>query len=111
MAAPCDGYEQAARRPLGVWKGGEGLRLKTRPLYAGTSVAAKLVEALARALQALERNPAIGSPTLGKMLGLEGLRTWRVDGFALTYWYFERDDHLDVVRLVGQRQEQSDFEI
>ena len=77
---------------------------------AGASVAAKLVKALVNAFQELERNPSIGSPTLGKALGIEELRTWRIDGFPLTLWYFERADRVDVVRLVGQRQDQSDIQ-
>ncbi len=72
---------------------------------------AKLVKALAKTLQELERHPAIGSPTLGQVLGIDELRTWRIDGFPLTLWYFERADHVDVVRLVGQRQDQSDIQV
>lgn len=74
---------------------------------ASAKVVAKLVEAISKALMALELNPASGSPTLGKEIGVEGLRTWRVDGFPLTFWYFERDDHVDVARLIGQRQDQA----
>ena len=72
----------------------------------GAKVAANLVQAMSRALLELELNPAIGSPTLGKDLGIKGLRTWRVDGFPLSFWYFDRDDHVDVARLIGQRQDQ-----
>lgn len=72
---------------------------------AGSAVAGRLVKALAGAQHGLERNPAIGSPTLGKLLNIEGLRTWGIEGFPLAYWYFERADHIEVVRLVGQRQD------
>lgn len=78
---------------------------------AGAAVAGKLVKAMAKALQDLERNPSIGSPTLGKLLGIEELRTWRLQGFPLTFWYFERADHIEVVRLVGQRQDPEDVEV
>ena len=78
---------------------------------AGAAVADKLAKAMAKALQDLERNPSIGSPTLGKLLGIDELRTWRVQGFALTFWYFERANHIEVIRLVGQRQDQGDVEI
>jgi len=78
---------------------------------AGASVAEKLVKAMAKALQDLERNPAIGSPTLGKLLGIDQLRTWRLQGFPLSFWYFEREDHIDVIRLVGQRQDQGAVEV
>ena len=43
---------------------------------AGTAVADKLVKAMAKALQDLERNPYIGSPTLGRLLGIDELRTY-----------------------------------
>lgn len=72
---------------------------------AGLKVAAKLVRALQRALDALEENPAIGSPSLGREIGIDGLRTWSVDGFPLTFWYFERESYVDVARLVSQRQD------
>lgn len=72
---------------------------------AGPQVATNLVKALHRALTALARNPAIGSPSLGREIGIDGLRTWRIDGFPLTFWYFERADYVDVARLVGQRQD------
>ena len=78
---------------------------------AGSKVAARLVDALARALQELERQPGIGSPALGHELGLAGMRTWLVEGFPLTFWYFERETHLDVARLVGQRQDALAIEI
>ena len=72
---------------------------------AGAAVAANLVGALSKALRELERHPAIGSPGMGQMLGIAGLRTWRLDGFALSYWYFEEVDRLDVARLVGHGQD------
>jgi toxin ParE1/3/4 len=72
---------------------------------AGTSVAVKLVDALQKALKDLQCNPGIGSPALGHELGIDGLRTWLIDGFPLTFWYFERETHIDVARLVGQRQD------
>ncbi|HRP28650.1 MAG TPA: type II toxin-antitoxin system RelE/ParE family toxin, partial [Burkholderiaceae bacterium] len=47
----------------------------------------------------------MGSPTLGKLLAISGLRTWRVAGFPLLWCCFERADHLDVVRLLGEHQD------
>lgn len=72
---------------------------------AGAQVAAKLVDSLRKALRGLERQPGIGSPTLGQAIGIADMRTWRVDGFPLSFWYFERATHMDVARLVGQRQD------
>ena len=72
---------------------------------AGTLVAQRLRRAAQDALERLELDPAIGSPALGKTLGVEGMRVWRIEGFPLSLWYFEREDHVDVARLVGQRQD------
>lgn len=72
---------------------------------AGKRVANALVQVLQNALHAIGENPGIGSPALGHEIGIEGLRTWLIDGFPLAFWYFERDAHVDVVRLVGQRQD------
>ena len=71
----------------------------------GTRLAVKLANATNAALDQIELDPGIGSPTLGKVLGIPGLRTWRVAKFPLLWCYFERGDHLDVVRLLGERQD------
>ena len=71
----------------------------------GIRVAVKLANATNTALDQIELDPGIGSPTLGKLLGIPGLRTWRVSKFPLLWCYFERGDHLDVVRLLGERQD------
>ena len=65
----------------------------------------KLVNATNAALDQIEVEPGIGSPVLGKILGIPGLRTWQVSKFPLLWFYFERNDHLDVVRLLGERQD------
>ena len=80
-------------------------------LEAGAAVADELVKAMSNARQDLERNPSIGSPSLGRLLGTDALRAWRLQGFPLTFWYLERADHIEVIRLVGQRQDQGDVEV
>ncbi len=70
----------------------------------GSRVAVKLANATNAALDQIELDPGIGSPTLGKLLGTPGLRTWRVAKFPLLWCYFECEDRLDVVRLLGERQ-------
>jgi toxin ParE1/3/4 len=71
----------------------------------GTRVAVRVANATNAALDQIELDPGIGSPTLGKSLGIPGLRTWRVVRFPLLWCYFERGGHLDVVRLLGERQD------
>ena len=72
---------------------------------AGPQVAIQRVKSLQAALDAIQRNPRLGSPALGKAIGIQSLRTWLIDGFPLTFWYFERESFIDVARLVGQRQD------
>lgn len=71
----------------------------------GTRVAVKVVKATNAALDQIELDPGIGSPVVGKRLGIPGLRAWQVAKFPLLWFYFERGDHLDVVRLLGERQD------
>lgn len=65
----------------------------------------RLVKATNEAVDQIELEPGLGSPRLGKLLSIPGLRTWRVAKFPLLWCYFERADHLDVVRLLGERQD------
>ncbi|MBA2723136.1 MAG: type II toxin-antitoxin system RelE/ParE family toxin [Methylibium sp.] len=71
----------------------------------GARVAVRVVKATNAALDQIELDPGIGSPVLGKRLGIPGLRTWQVAKFPLLSCYFERADHLDVVRLLGERRD------
>ena len=72
---------------------------------AGADVALEAARATNAALDQIERDPGIGSPVLGKVLGIPGLRTWQVSKFPLLWFYFERAEHLDVVRLLSERQD------
>jgi toxin ParE1/3/4 len=49
--------------------------------------------------------PALGSPRQAQLCGIPGLRCWRVADFPLQWLYFEAGDHLDVVRLLGERRD------
>jgi toxin ParE1/3/4 len=72
---------------------------------AGGRVAETLVLATEHALDLLEHHPSMGSPVLGRLLGIPELRAWRITGFPLMWFYVERVDHLDVLRLLGERQD------
>lgn len=73
--------------------------------HAGPSVAQRLVNASRKALEQVRRDPAIGSPRIGELIEIPGLRSWRVAAFPLIWFYFERADCIDVVRLLGERQD------
>ena len=57
------------------------------------------------ALRPIEGVPGLGSPRIGELCDVPGLRAWGVTGFPVQWFYFEADDHLDVVRLLGDRQD------
>ena len=71
----------------------------------GADLAERMFDAALKALDPIERMPAIGSPRLGQLCDIPGLRAWRVEGFPMQWFYFEASDHLDVVRLLGDRQD------
>ena len=70
-----------------VAEGGEGLALK-------------FVDDLERALNLIARHPAAGSPRFGYELQLPGLRTRTLRDFPYLAFYVERDDFVDVWRVL-----------
>jgi toxin ParE1/3/4 len=71
----------------------------------GTKLGERFFDAALKSLESIERMPAMGSPRLGQLCDIPGLRAWRVDGFSMQWFYFEAKDHLDVVRLLGDKQD------
>lgn len=72
---------------------------------ASTRISEEMVSAARDVFNQIEQNPGMGSPRVGQQLDIPGLRSWRVSGFPLIWFYFEREDYLDVVRLLGERQD------
>ncbi|HTH79310.1 MAG TPA: type II toxin-antitoxin system RelE/ParE family toxin [Ramlibacter sp.] len=62
-------------------------------------------DAAVTALEQIQRMPKMGSLRLGQLCDIPLLRSWRVKGFPMQWLYFEAEDHLDVVRLLGDRQD------
>jgi toxin ParE1/3/4 len=72
---------------------------------AGTDVALGFVDALETAFLHLARQPASGSPRYAHQLGLADLRFWPLGKFPYLVFYVERDDHIDVWRVLHDRRE------
>ena len=49
--------------------------------------------------------PGIGSPLVGEMCDIPGLRSSSIKGFPVQWFYFIAGDHLDVVRLLADAQD------
>ncbi|HSV36653.1 MAG TPA: type II toxin-antitoxin system RelE/ParE family toxin [Ramlibacter sp.] len=71
----------------------------------GATLGERAFDAALAALKPLQRMPGMGSPRLGQLCEIPSLRSWRVSGFPMQWFYLEADDHLDVVRLLGDRQD------
>ena len=71
----------------------------------GVALGERMFDAALAALKPIQRMPAMGSPRLGLLCDIPGLRSWRVKGFPMQWLYFEVEDYLDVVRLLGDRQD------
>ncbi|MGM9489633.1 type II toxin-antitoxin system RelE/ParE family toxin [Ideonella sp. YS5] len=73
-------------------------------------VAVKVAKATNETLDQIELEPGMGSPTLGQLLAFRGFgpggrQSFRRCGATSLLRTFERRDHLDVVRLLGERQD------
>jgi toxin ParE1/3/4 len=68
------------------------------------SAALGLIDALEKAYSHISRHPATGSPRYAHELNLPGLRFWPLTRFPYGVFYIEKEDHIDVWRLLhGQR--------
>jgi toxin ParE1/3/4 len=66
--------------------------------------ATKFIAALEAAYTQIARQPQAGSPRYGHELNLPGLRFVPLHGFPHLVFYVEREDHVDIWRVLhGQR--------
>ena len=72
---------------------------------AGKRTALGLIDALERACDHLARHPATGSSRHAHELDLPGLRSWPLRGYPYLVFYMERDDHVDVWRLLPAQRD------
>lgn len=67
---------------------------------AGEKAALGFIDALDRAYRHIARHPATGSPRYAHELDLPGLRSWPLKRYPYLVFYVERDDHIDVWRIL-----------
>jgi toxin ParE1/3/4 len=72
---------------------------------AGPDVALSFIDALQSAYRAVGDRPALGSPRYAQELVLPGLRSLAVKGFPYLVFYIERDDHVDIWRVLHGRRD------
>ena len=71
----------------------------------GAGLGTQFFDTAVRTLDAIGRMPGAGSPQLGELCGIPGLRVRRVTGFPCGWFYFVAADHVDVVRLLADAQD------
>lgn len=71
---------------------------------AGENAALAFIEALEQAYRHIARHPASASPRYAVELDLPGLRCWPLKRYPYLIFFVERDDHIDVWRILhGER--------
>ena len=68
-------------------------------------LAGRFFDTAIESLRAIQRMPSAGSLRIGELCDVPGLRSHRLDGFPCGWFYFERVDHVDVVRLLAYGQD------
>ncbi|MDH4567655.1 type II toxin-antitoxin system RelE/ParE family toxin [Pseudomonas sp. BN414] len=58
------------------------------------------IDALERAYKHISRHPESGSSRYAHELDLPGLRSWTLKRYPYQVFYIERDDHIDVWRVL-----------
>ncbi|AYF77887.1 type II toxin-antitoxin system RelE/ParE family toxin [Nocardia yunnanensis] len=71
--------------------------------------AADLIDALQATYRLIGLHPGIGSPRYGHELDIPGLRGRALTRLPYTVLYLERDDHIDVLRVLHQRRDIPDL--
>jgi toxin ParE1/3/4 len=72
---------------------------------AGSEVATAFVLAVDAALAHIAEFPGTGSPRYGELLDTPGLRFWLVSKFPYVLFYVERENHLDIIRVLHQHSD------
>ena len=72
---------------------------------AGPGLAVEFIAALDAMWAQLESHPASGSPRYAEQLDLPGLRASLTERFPYVALYVERNNHIDVLRVLHQQQD------
>ena len=71
----------------------------------GDVLGERFFDAAVTALRAVELRPYAGSPRIGELCDIPGLRVRRLVGFPCGWFYFVGSEHVDVVRLLAFAQD------
>jgi toxin ParE1/3/4 len=71
----------------------------------GGKAARGFVDALHDAIRHIARHPASGSPRYAHELNLADLRGWALKRYPYVVFYIEREDHVDVWRVLHAQRD------
>ena len=71
----------------------------------GSDLGKRFFDAAITALDAIGRMPGAGSPRVGEVCGIDGLRVRRIPNSPCGWFYFASSDRVDVVRLLADAQD------
>lgn len=72
---------------------------------ATAKVALGFVDELEKAYAHIARHPSSGSPRYAHQLGLADLRFWPLGRYPYLVFYVERDEHIDVWRVLPEQRD------
>jgi toxin ParE1/3/4 len=72
---------------------------------AGSDYALGFIEALRSVYRSIADHPAAGSPRYAHELALPGLRSRRLKRYPYLVFYVERDEHIDVWRVLHAQRD------
>ena len=71
----------------------------------GLGLGERFFDAAMTSLDAIGRMPGAGSPRVGEVSGIDGLRVRRIPNFPCGWFYFASGERVDVVRLLADAQD------
>ena len=71
----------------------------------GDDLRQRFFDAAIATLEAIGRMPGAGTPRIGELCGIPGLRYRRITGFPCGWFYFIASDGVDVIRLLADAQD------
>ncbi len=74
-------------------------------LAESPALALRFVDALEQATRHIQKHPATGSPRYAHELDIPGLRCWPLKRFPYLVFYCERDDAIDLWRVLHGRRD------
>ena len=71
----------------------------------GTELELRFIDALQAAVTRIATNPGIGSPRYATALAMPNLRFWRLTRFPYLIFYVEREEQVDIWRVLHEQRD------